>query len=367
MLKRVVAFLLLIVSPAWATTPVCFSQAQIANVTPSGWRIYQNTSCPTSNSQPSYKYFPETTCTPAQMPASMTSTWTNGSVMQSIWANRWNGGHNKKPNPPSGASVSVSDGTHGAANCFLAYTSQAKADAATFSEVSYAIGRENTNAGSNGWLDYTRAASIPDASVYDYASFTANASTLCSTWSATYGLYVATDIVVEPSAKLVDVPTIPRLGIEVDYEPQDSRSTSSTNAFFATVAANVHGLGYTLTLYTNPLDGIGGTPFNGVSAANVDYILGQVDEFGIYVIATPKNKTPLQSLVDQMAMFTSPAYAKFNLMADMAMSPTDAALVRAAVTTTYPFGGINIVLDGQTPGGSCATSYNQTLANLLGL
>lgn len=342
----------------------CLPQSSNSSITPSGWRVYQNTSCPTSNSQASYKYFPETICSPVQMPAALTSTWTGGGIMQSIWANRWNGGHNKKPNPPSGAAVSVNDGVHGAASCFLAYTSQANSNAATYSEVAYAIGRASTTGGSNGWLDYTRAVSIPDASVYDYASFTTNASTLCSTWSATYAVYYATDIVVEPSAKLADVPNIPQLGVEIDYEPQDSRSTSDTNTFFATVAANVQGLSYRLALYTNPLDGLGGTPYNGISSANVDYILTQVDEFGIYVIAAPVGKSPLQSLTDQMAEFTSPPYSKFNLMADMSMALSDAQAVRAAVTSTYPFGGVNIVINGQTV---CTTTYNDNLKAFTGV
>lgn len=347
-----------------AASAACLPQSSNSSISPTGWRVYQNTSCPTSNSQASYKYFPESICSPAQMPAALTSTWTGGSIMQSIWANRWNGGHNKKPNPPSGSVVPVT-GAHGTANCFLDYSSQAKANAATYSEVSYAIGLASTTAGSNGWLDYTRAASIPDASVYDYATFVTNASTLCSAWSATYGLYYASDIVVEPSAKLADVPHIPQFGVEIDYEPQDSRSTSDTNTFFATVASDLHGISYRLALYTNPLDGLGGTPYNGISTANVDTILGQVDEFGIYVVAVPPmGKTPLQSLDDQMAKFTSPTYSKFNLMADMAMSLSDAQAVRAAVTSTYPFGGVNIVIDGQTV---CTSTYNDNLKAFTGV
>lgn len=346
-----------------AASADCLPQSSISSVMPSGWRVYQPTTCPNSDSQTTYKYFPQTACTTIQMASALTSTWDEGSIIQTIWANRWSGGHNQKPNPPNGIRILVNDGVHGSFPCFLSYSSQDLSVAANESEVAYAIGRYITHNG-RGWLDYTRAVGLPDSSVYEWANFVAAAPTLCSTWDAADSVYIAADIVVEPQAKLSDVPTIPKVGIKIDWEVQSGMTTTETNAEVYEIGQNVHGRGYLLVFYTNPLDGTS-APYNGIDGTNVDYLLAHVDNFGILVWpANPQHKTVAQSLTDQMAMFTSPDYSKFNLIADMAMDSTDAGTLRVLTTTTYPFGGIDVWIDGQTV---CTSAYNQALQTLLGI
>jgi hypothetical protein len=160
------------------------------------------------------------------------------------------------------------------------------------------------------------------------------------------------------------VPTTPALGVEIDYERHDGITPAGTTAFMQEATNNIHGRGYLEKFYTNPLYGAM-QPLNGIDASNTDKILKMVDTFGILVWpANPQGYTVAQDLDLQMSFFSAPDFSKFNLTADMAMTPAQATTLHAMLTSSYPFGGVELFLDGQSPG---TATYNQVLSNLLGM
>lgn len=369
MRRLVASFLaLLVANPAFGQ--VCYTQSDIARVVPYGWRVEQSTTPPASDNLGSYKYYPLNATDTQTLDSAQSSSWSGGVVYHRIWVNRWSGGYpNTKPNNIVGPTITVNDGVHGSAPCFLAYSSPSFADAATESEVSYTIGRWTTHNNRNGWMDYPLNAGMSASNVYEYSAFASVAQSLCTNWDAAHGVYYVTDVVVEPSSKLSTLPLGMQGGVELDWETQSGEPTTETNAVIYEIGQNIHGknANYKLKLYTNPLDG-SSAPYNGITSANVDYILAHVDVFGILVWpANPAHKTVQQTLDDQMAMFTSPNTSKLNLIADMAMSLSDAQTLHTSITSQYSFGGIEFWYDGQSAGGVCSTGYNQTVAALLGI
>src|ERR1041385_2544752 len=45
----------------------CFVQSDISRVTPAGWKVDMPSNCPGSNTQKTYLYFPQTSCTPLDL------------------------------------------------------------------------------------------------------------------------------------------------------------------------------------------------------------------------------------------------------------------------------------------------------------
>jgi hypothetical protein len=317
--------------------------------------------CPASNYQKGYLYFPQSNCTPLDLTSAMTSKWTDGQIVHRIWANRWNGGKNKSPNPIR-PTIRTSNGTE----CRLEYTSIAKADAATEAETAATLTYGAHDLHGFGYLDWTEAAGMPDSSVYDYTTFKANADALCTKPSGSYLL--ATDVVVLPVADVNNVPVVPREGVEVDYEVQDNHSVAQTNAVLAALSQMVHQKAYAFSFYTNPLDGPMLRCCSGIDPTNVDYIQSLVDRFGILVWQYNGQKSMVQSLSDQMNEFQDPNFSKMVLIVDMAMSVDNARLMRQAITQTYPFSGISVWFDkGVNLKGTCSSDPNQVLGIISGI
>jgi hypothetical protein len=218
-------------------------------------------------------------------------------------------------------------------------------------------------------VDYTRAAGISDDHVLEWPAFVANAQNTCNSIytdkSGTW--YFMTGYVVEPAAKLSTVPVTSQIGVELDYERHDGETTAETNALIYESGQNVHGKGYTLGMYNNPLNGPL-QPDNRIDSTNLAYLIAHVDEFGVFPYPSYQGMTYLQSFQAQMAMLTNPPCAKLNLEVDMAMTVADARALRGAIVSpTCTFGGAELFLDGQVAGGDCSTPYNQVLGTILGL
>lgn len=362
------AAIALLCSAALAHAQNCYSQADLTRVTPSGLRVIQQALPPASDTAAS-AYLPATEFVATNLQSAQTSTLSTALMSAKIWANRSDTGvPNAKPNPPDGPRIMVNDGVHGFFPCFVALDATAT-DAATQSKSSYSAGRFPHHSG-KGWLDYTEAAGIPDANVLEWPDFVSAAPTICTGFftNISGSFYYETGYVIEPAAKLSTVPTMPQGCIEDDWEVQDGHTDAQTKAVIAAEYQNIHtGLGRCLRIYTNPLNGPFAT-YNGIDGTDVDYLAAHVDQLGIYPF--PKSgDTYLGSFNEQMAMFTSPPCAKFNLQVDMAMSVSDITALRAAAfdDTTCPLGGVELFYDGQAPGGDCSTDYNQKLAIILGM
>lgn len=367
-MHRIVAFTLaaLIASPASALN--CYSQSDLSRVTPAGLRVIQPALPPASDSAASL-YFPATDFVATNLQPAQTSTLSTATMSARLWVDRSDDGPiTAKPNPPDGPRVSVNDGVHGSFPCFADYPNSTWRDAVIQSKAAYVGGRFTHHSG-KGWLDYTEAASIADANVLEWPAFVTDAPSICPTFytDSTGSFYEESGYVLDPAAKLSTMPMAPGC-VELDWEPHDGRPDSETKSLIAAIYQNIHtGLGYCLRVYTNPLNGPL-APYNGIDGSDVDYIAAHVDQLGIYPF--PKTgDTYLGSFNEQMAMFTSPPCAKFNLQVDMAMSVSDITALRAAAfdDTTCPLGGVELFYDGQAPGGDCSTDYNTKLAIILGM
>lgn len=349
----------------------CYSQADLARVTPTGLRVIQQALPPASDTAAS-AYLPATEFVATNLQPAQTSTFSTALMSAKIWANRSDTGiPNDKPNPPDGPRILVNDGVHGSFPCFVALPST-ETDASTQSKAAYSGGRFTHHSG-KGWLDYTEAAGIPDASVLEWSAFVTAAPTICTGFftNSTGSFYYESGDVIEPAAKLSTVPTMPQGCIEDDWEVQDGHTDAQTKAVIAAEYQNIHtGLGFCFRLYTNPLDTTS-SQANGVDGTDVDYLAAHTDQMSVLPHPSNSGDTYLASFNRQMAMFTSPPCAKLDLTVDMAMSVSDATALRAAAldpaTASCPLGGVEIWLDNQVAGGDCSSTYNQVLAVILGL
>jgi len=359
--RSLASFLAYVLAGTQIAQANCFSQSDLRHVSPAGLKVEMPSPCPMSNKPGNYAFFPQTNCTALDLTSAMSSRWTAGEIDHRIWANRWNGGKNKAPNPISPA-VKTSSGKQ----CRLQYTSIAKADAATEAETAATLGYAPHDVNGFGYLDWTEAAGFSDSNVYDYTTFKANADSLCTQLSGSYLL--ATDVVVLPVVDVTNVPVIPRQGVEIDYEVQDNHTVDQTNAVLTAVSQMVHEKGYEFLFYTNPLDGDALVCCSGINSGNLDYIQSMADRFGILVYQNnPEHKPMVQSLSDQIALFQHPDFLKLVLTVDLAMSVDNARLMRQAMLQSYPFSGISMWMDGTNLRGTCTSTPNQVLGIISGI
>lgn len=370
MRHRLVAALLLVASPAWAAP--CYTQADLARVTPAGLRVIQQALPPSSDTTAS-NYFPATEFVDTNLQTAQTSTFTGALMSASVWRDRSTASpYTQKPNPPDGPRVSVI-GAQGTWPCYSSFPTQAQADASFQSKIAYVGGRWYTHNG-KGWLDFTEAAGIPDANVLEWPAFASGAPTICPGnffSNSTGSFYFQVGDVIESGAKLSTVPTMPHGCIQPDWEAQDEETASEANSIIAATAQNVHAMGYCYRLYTNPLDSISAQR-DGFDATNLNWVLSKVDQMSVFPYPSlGAGDSYLASFNRQMAMLTAPPCSKLSLTVDMAMSISDATALRAAaidpVTAACPVGGVEVWPDEQTPGGDCSSPYNQKLAILLGI
>ena len=333
-----------------------FNKASSANVTPSGLRVTQQAAAPANDTvDATYANFPLNIASVGELYTSRNSTW-SGTAQHKIWANRATGGHNTKDNGCQSA-IQNSSGV----DCRMRFSTIAKANAATACRLSYSAGyAEYESDGVSGYGDIADAANIGWVT-WTYAN---NNPNLVFPASAATWVY-ATDIVVLPRTRLADMHTAGK-EFAVDYEPQDSRTASDTSAIVAQLVALAHGKGYTLTFYTNPLDGTGGTPYNGLTSANFDSVLAAVDYFNILIYSGSPSGNVSTSFSTQLAKFTSPPLSKLQVTWGLDCTAADAAAIRTAMSG---FAGVEFWPNGATMGGDCSTNSSviNQIAALTGL
>ena len=241
---------------AESQTPVnYFTQHMLSEVSPTHLVVVrQGYACPTSNTvdNSTYPNFPLTVCQSQDMVAQAQSTWTNGSFMHFIWEDRADGYRQVPPNPSAYPPSIKSNGSR----CYLHYSTYLKAEGAMDAEIAYSAGAPAHNTAKMGYLDFSEAAGFPDSSVYSHADFNTQVNALCNGTVTDYQhtVYsVASDIVVLPQGRMTDVKTTPNMGFLIDYEAQDGRTNSVSHV--ADEANIAHYYGYSLSIYTNPLDG----------------------------------------------------------------------------------------------------------------
>ena len=320
-------------------------------------RVTQQSAPPADDTvtEAAYANFPLTIASVGECYSSRSSTW-SGTLQHKIWCNRYTGGYNTKPNPTQ-TQIARADGKA----CWLAYSTLPGANAATLARLSYSAGYlQNERDGVSGWGDICAAAGL--TAVYTWDEANANAAMIFSGTSA-----ISTDVVVLPRTRLYDTLT-GKKEFALDYEPQDSRAASYTTDLVTRAIALAHGRGYTLGFYTNPLDGPGGTPYNGVDKSNIDSLLAMVDYFNILIYSGSPSGNVLTSFNTQVGWFTNPDFTKMQVTWGLDCTPTDAATIRDQMRLKG-FAGVEFWTNGTTLGGDCSTNANgvRQIATLVGV
>jgi len=337
-----------------------FTKADDSLISPQGFRVVMPSACPINNSQSDYLYYPQTECLSKELDKLELSTWTGGAFDYLLWANRYDGGHNKNPNPLYPV---VTIDTFA---CRARFSTITYADGATLGQASYFLGYPAHDRSGHGYLDETEAAGIPDGSVISATAFSGNPSTYCTTFDGSY--YDTTDLVILPEYTATDIGTTPVEGISADFEVQDGRSPTQTSALVAELAALTHGRGYRLSFYTNPLDGAeeqyNGIVGTGKAGANTDTLLLDVDYFDLLLTHTTNEKAELSS---ELSQFAAPVYGKLQVTWDLQSDGSDAASIYSIITADG-FGGVVFWANGAKLGNaSCRNSVNRQITNLTGL
>lgn len=334
----------------------CFNQADAPN--PSGWRMFQPSPCPSSDTDATFKFGPAQYGAAFDMTAELGSTATTCQAVASAWENRSDDGtQTHKPNPPPGAPVMVT-GANGTWPCYMKFHTRPIAEATSRAQAYWLYGYRSTETSLRGWLDATHPY-IPDANNMSYADFAAAATTLCPNYDAADQLYYSWDVMVRAPVRMVDLPPNLRPTIlKSDYEPHDDRPPSETKAQVNAYVNAAIRFGDSVYFYDNPNTGTENA-HSGIDATDMDWILGKVAYMSLIVSAVPANGLSMpDDLAAQVAMFSAPDMSKFNYVLDPAMTTDQAAPMRALLVSTYPVGGMDTWPHGQPFGGSCATTPN---------
>lgn len=353
-------------------TPVfadaCHVQSDISGVTPSGWTDEMNGRAPLYNSETGYQYYTQNKSISLYLDGDVTSTETLSQVVHSIWRPRYDGSGVTKPNPLE-PQVILPSGQH----CGVVYDTLGRADAAGASYVAYTIGRGPTEPHGapfhNGWQDainYYDPAPTQQLTTMTHAQFVANEVTLCANTDASSGWAYATNVVVFPDVRLVDIPT-PKYGISIDDETHqcDSSCIPDTNTWYSWVVADVHQkrdpsgnpYNFKVDIYTNPFDN---TAFykNGLDPNSACLIVDQCD---LYTFAG--GGPAATQMAAELALVPSVPTSRLYWLIDMQETPAEIATARTLAVSSG-LSGVSFFYDGIAP---CSTQWNAVLAAALGL
>jgi hypothetical protein len=263
-------------APSFTALPSYFTPADRVTAAAAGYQVIMMASPPSSDAadETTYAYWPLTDSSSQTINLIEASTW-SGKRWGFLWANRRNtaASHNYKSNPIFPAITLSSK------QCRAEYSTIAKANAATKVRAMH-------------WLGYTSSEynAVADAAGFTHATDILTRATLAAspatyfTSNSAYGpntYLVMTDKIWLNDNKLSDASAYE--GIILDYEVQDSRTTTETQDFLLDLASTVQAKGKKLYLYTNRLDG-GSAPYNALTSANCPAIYAALDGFGLLMV-----------------------------------------------------------------------------------
>lgn len=334
-----------------------FTKATSSQTTPRApMRVIQSAAPPASDAvtEATYKYFPLNVAMTQDIASAKTSTWTGGAVQYLLWCNRWNNGHNKKPNRTNPVV------TTGGTETWLDYSSIAKANAATLARASYASGYAATDGG-DGWQEICDAAGLVCVT---WATFNADPSAYGLTTRTVNGVtyQVVTDVCVLPADRLCDC-LIPDKELCFDYEPQDGRSTSETLDVCTQVIGLAHAQGIEVSLYTNPWDG-NQAIYNGFVDDGGNWIAADLldlfDYVSLPIWLDNETGTMLESLHAQIDKFGEPDYPKFFILYFLKGNTAYPTVAQAQTIRDeleqHRYAGIHFFPNGATMGAMCDTN-----------
>ncbi|WP_353227621.1 hypothetical protein [Novosphingobium sp.] len=354
------------------------------------WRVFQNAQPPADNAHDTASTYPTFPCTDAfswrqDVNAGMnTSTWTGGNGWMYVWANRANkvakvtAGNQflqLKPNPIQNPTPIYNN-----LECRVEYTTVAKANAATRSLIRYWLGRADY---AQPWIDAGGLASdfVFYSHLLDYPEryFTR----VVTAQNVSY--QVMTDIPWLPSTIVGGQGSFTRAtmmsgnqarvpGIVLDYEVNDYRSNQVTTLFLNAVAADIHGAGAKLFLWTNPLNRTANT--HGLDFVNLPAIVTKTcDLTSVQLWSGNTGENVAQSYQNQIAMIKGYAcngtvpYDRLVVVLDLKTTLADAQFVNNLLRGPAASNPQALCFwrNGLNQGGACGTTANnQIIAALEG-
>ena len=381
----------------------CFSQAQLAQITPAGLLVSMEAPPPANDqvTAATYIYSPVSISSTQQVDQLVASTSTLVLAEHFLWGNRpeatpGTGGYpNVRPNLGAPTIYSPSSKRE----CRYQFSNQSKAFASWLIQQRYSAGalpRNDTRyADGMGWLDLADQAGFNTApwasvtganlttnvaidtggsagagnAIVHQAQLTANPDSYFTTPIQSYA--VATDVVYLPVARLEDCQSMPQYGFCLDAELQTNVAPADWLAFVQRCAASCHTTGHKLTLYPNPLNAAGATA-TGFSTTNIDAIAAAVDWLAITAYNGNVEKSIPKSVGNQVAMFQGAVpWHKIMLTAGIGapgqeMAVSDATWLNGWMVAN-DVGRLMVWRDGAAQGGPATTKANQALAALMGI
>lgn len=362
--------------------PNCWEPGDMALVTPVGMKVTQQFPPPIdSDTSLTYPAFPLTDAATTRFDYLVAGTWTQGNGWGWTWCNRSTelkilGGNPLFP--PIRTTMLYNGAT---LLCFREYTTIAKADAATLSEVAYHCGKLAHEAdGVSGYLDIINAAGMADSDWISYAAAAASPDAIFTQTPANGGFQKCTrDKVIGPVAKLHDAPANLRTGLLLDFEVADLRSSAQTRFTLAKASTMLRLAGLQSNLYLNQLTGGNATNEGINDATTMQFLATKFDRITGFVAWTNNSEHDIEtSIINQLALFgpTVPT----NIEAVVGIGPyggqltdEDCAVIRSFIDGTHPamggqtIGFVNFWRYYGTVGGSKDRQYNQIIAIVLGL
>lgn len=374
MLKRIIgaALIGLLLSPTWAFAQ-CYDASDIGNVTPSGWSVTMLAPAPTHDDQPSYKYNPLNISAPTYEDGNLNSTWTGGVTYHHLWMDRWNGGTNKRSNPINpGVSVTIPC-TPGRTlpcgvqkPCGIIFTSLNASYESFASKVDYDIGHTASVTGKPTWgyMDALTYKGDNGLVGMTHTQFVSQAATLCTGYDALRDWYTATNVVIWPDVRLVDVP-LPKGGIEIDLERQDNPSVSDIDGLIDWTVLNLHKakdpLGnlynFQLRIYTNPIN----ASYFHTNGVDPDYVFNSADAgdiFTYYAYGTASDQ-----MNAELALVPDVPHSKLFWLVDANETASDIAAARS-IAISQGLGGASFWSDTTTV---CSPQWYDAIGAALGL
>lgn len=350
----------------------CFSRADVARLT---FRVFVNAAPPASDmvTNETFPHWPATDFSSA-LAALGTSTYSEPGHGRSpfVWANRRNfggTGFNFKPNDLPGKKVTTADGKE----CRSTFTTIGLANAATRVQVRHILGLGwgdilAEHPGLTAVVPYADWQTFPGVFDRDYTN---------TQWGVTTTYRVCQDVVLlhphdRPSAYT---------GVELDYEPQDGRTETTTASCLHLIRGDIHAAGKDAFLLVNPYNAPGAAK-SAITPAVLAGVLTEWDWLALWLHSDNPVGGVAAAYDAQRAMLPATMTAadwsrivlRFELggdpdAADPGTTLEDAAWVHAKLTEPgglHP-AALQLHRSGAEVGGVCASYTNQKIALAVGI
>lgn len=300
-----------------------------------------------------YAYGPLTESIAQNITAQNNSTWTDGHMWASVWANRARVPPRYQLISPNPIYPAIRNG-HGTPYG-TEFTTYARANAATKAQILFIMG-----APPSVWQAPLTAAGI---SAVPWSTIAADPGAWFTHISQDGSTWVMLDKMIIPTTVSTSA-----YGVRLDYEVQDDRTPPDAYPFLDDLGATIRSYGLKAYLYTNPWDS-GSTQENGFSFSTMDDIKANFDYISLLVWGG-QNQCIMSTSYPYSVNFLKGASGKLNfnqilLTVDLLHCSHSEAIQMYNQRAIDHFAGYVIWGDFAEQGGSTLTGSNLVIWGLL--